>query len=137
MKYTAKSKIRDVISDPAFGDFGRLLFPVQRNYMQGASLGTMNLSWYANICPEDTVAVVNDLWERASAGETVFYDVYSEAEKTADPAKRDTGLFCFRESPAGRLPFFARAAVSVTSARCTTVFPMRWRFPGRVFMHSP
>ena len=103
MKYTAKSKIRDVISDPAFGDFGRLLFPVQRNYMQGASLGTMNLSWYANICPEDTVAVVNDLWERASAGETVFYDVYSEAEKTADPAKRDTGFFCFQGKPGGKV----------------------------------
>ncbi|MBP5200429.1 MAG: alpha/beta hydrolase [Schwartzia sp.] len=102
MKFTAKSKIRDVISDPAFGDYGRLLFPLQRNYMQGASLGTMNLSWYSNIRPEDTVAVVNHLWARASAGETIFHDVYDEEEKRADPAKRDTGLFLFRGKPGGK-----------------------------------
>lgn len=103
MKYTEKSKIRDVISNPVFGDYGRLLFPVQRNYLQGASLGTMKLSWYTNICSGDTVAVVNYLWDRASAGETVFYDIYAEEEKLADPAKRDTGLFLFRGKPGGKV----------------------------------
>ncbi len=102
-KFTAKSRIRDVISDPVFGNYGRLLFPVQRNYMQGASLGTMKLSWYTNIRPEDTVAVINHLWGRASAGETVFYDIYAEEEKLADPAKRDTGLFLFRGRPGGKV----------------------------------
>ncbi len=103
MKFTAKSKIRDVINDPAFEGCGRLLFPVQRNYMQGASLGTMNLSWYTHICPEDTVAVVNHLWERAAAGDTVFYDIYTEEEKRANPAKQDTGLFLFRGNPGGKV----------------------------------
>ncbi|MBO4852134.1 MAG: alpha/beta hydrolase [Schwartzia sp.] len=103
MKYTTKSKIRDIIADPAFNGYGRLLFPIQRNYMQGASLETMNLSWYTNIRPEDFAAVVNHLWERASAGETVFYDVYAEEEKLADPAKRDTGLFLFRGTPGGKV----------------------------------
>ncbi|MBR5163753.1 MAG: alpha/beta hydrolase [Schwartzia sp.] len=103
MKYTTKSKIRDIIADPAFNGYGRLLFPLQRNYMQGASLETMNLSWYTNIRPEDFAAVVNHLWERASAGETVFYDVYAEEEKLADPAKRDTGLFLFRGTPGGKV----------------------------------
>ena len=103
MKFTAKSRIRDVISDPILGNYGRLLFPVQRNYMQGASLGTMKLSWYTNIRPEDTTAVVNHLWARASAGETVFYDIYTEEEKLADPAKRDTGLFLFRGNPGGKV----------------------------------
>ena len=103
MKYTTKSKIRDIIADPAFNGYGRLLFPIQRNYMQGASLETMNLSWYTNIRPEDFAAVVNHLWERASAGETIFYDVYAEEEKLADPAKRDTGLFLFRGTPGGKV----------------------------------
>ena len=103
MKYTVNSKIRDVISDPAFAGCGRLLFPLQRNYMQGASLGTMNLSWYTNICPEDTLAVVNYLWTHASAGETVFYDIYTEEEKLADPTKQDTGLFLFRGKPHGKV----------------------------------
>lgn len=103
MKFTTKSKIRDVINDPAFGGCGRLLFPVQRNYMQGASLETMKLSWYTNICPEDTVAVVNHLWAQASAGETIFYDIYTEEEKLSDPTKRDTGLFLFRGKSGGKV----------------------------------
>lgn len=103
MRFATKSKIRDVINDPAFGNYGRLLFPVQRNYMQGASLGTMKLSWYTNICPDDTVEVVNYLWTQASAGKPIFYDIYTEEEKLADPAKRDTGLFLFRGTPGGKV----------------------------------
>ena len=102
-KFMANSKIRDVINDPAFGNYGRLLFPVQRNYMQGASLKTMNLSWYTNICPDDTVAVVNYLWTQASAGKTIFHDIYAEEEKLTDQTKRDTGLFLFRGTPGGKV----------------------------------
>lgn len=40
--------------------------------------------------------IANYLKDQASAGETVFYDIYTEAEKAADPAKEDTGLFFFR-----------------------------------------
>ncbi|MBO6209628.1 MAG: alpha/beta hydrolase, partial [Schwartzia sp.] len=61
---------------------------MQRNYMQGASLKTMNLSWYTNICPDDTVAVVNYLWTQASAGKTIFHDIYAEEEKLTDQTKR-------------------------------------------------
>ena len=31
--------------------------------------------------------------DHAENGETIFYDIYTEEEKDADPAKRDTGLF--------------------------------------------
>lgn len=103
MKFTVKSRISDVISDPAFGDFGRLLFPVRRNYMQGASLGTMRLSWYTNIRPEETVAVVNHLWAHASAGETIIYDIFTGEEKLADPTMQDNGLFLFRGKPGGKV----------------------------------
>lgn len=34
--------------------------------------------------------------ERAASGETIFYDIYTEAEKQADPDKADTGLFFFQ-----------------------------------------
>ena len=95
-KYTKESRIRDVISDPVFEGYGRLLFPLQKNYMQGATLGTLNLSWYSNIQPKETVEVVNYLYHRAAAGETIFYDIYTEEEKAAAPEKRDTGLFFFK-----------------------------------------
>ncbi|MBQ9045541.1 MAG: alpha/beta hydrolase [Oscillospiraceae bacterium] len=46
--------------------------------------------------------IVNTLKEHALSGEQIFYDIYTEAEKRADPAKRDTGLFFFRGEPGAR-----------------------------------
>ena len=46
--------------------------------------------------------IVNTLWQRANAGETVFYDIYTEEEKAEDPAKEDTGLFFFRGDPGAK-----------------------------------
>lgn len=94
--YTAGSRIDEVINDPVFGDYGRLLFPVERAYMSGDTLGSLGLTWYSHIDPNETVEIVNTLHERAASGETVFYDIYTDAEKAADPDKADTGLFFFR-----------------------------------------
>ena len=47
--------------------------------------------------------IVNTLWQRAEAGETVFYDIYTEAEKAQDPDKADTGLFFFKGEAGGAL----------------------------------
>lgn len=94
--YTALSRISDVTSDPAFGDYGRLLFPVNSGYMRGDTLGALRLTWYNYIDPDKTVELVNSLKGRAEAGETVFYNLYTEAEKAADPDKRNTGLFFFK-----------------------------------------
>ena len=33
---------------------------------------------------------------RAVQGDTIFYDIYTDAEKSADPAKNNTGLFFFK-----------------------------------------
>ncbi len=97
--YTVETKISDVINDPVFGDYGRLLFPVQSGYYSGDTLGELQLTWYNNIDPNETVKIVNSLRARAAAGETVFYDIYSQEEKAADPAKADTGLFFFKGNP--------------------------------------
>lgn len=84
-----------VITDPAFGQFGRLLFPADDWYYSGDTLGELQLTWYSHIDPQETVDIVNDLKTRASAGQPVFYDIYTEEEKAADPDKEDTGLFYF------------------------------------------
>ena len=98
-EYTAESRIDDVMTDPAFGDYGRLLFPVEREYMSGDTLGSLGLTWYSHIDPDETVEIVNNLRNRAEAGETVFYDIYTEEEKAEDPEKEDTGLFFFKGTP--------------------------------------
>ena len=94
--FTADTPVEAVLQDDAFGDYGRLLFPVDTGYWSGDTLGELQLTWYNNIDPEETVEIVNTLWQRAEAGETVFYDIYTEAEKAQDPDKADTGLFFFK-----------------------------------------
>ena len=94
--FTVDTPVEAVLQDDAFGDYGRLLFPVDAGYWSGDTLGELQLTWYNNIDPEETVEIVNTLWQRAEAGETVFYDIYTEAEKAQDPDKADTGLFFFK-----------------------------------------
>lgn len=101
-RYTVNTQISDVISDPAFGSFGRLIFPVNSAYYSGDTLGNLRLTWYSHIDPDKTVEIVNTMHAKAAAGETIFYDIYTEAEKEADPAKRDTGLFFFKGNPGSK-----------------------------------
>lgn len=101
-RYTTDTKISEVISDPVFGEYGRLIFPVDKGYYSGETLGELEPTWYNNIDPEKTVEITNYLKEQAQAGETVFYDIYTEEEKTSDPDKEDTGLFFFKGTPGER-----------------------------------
>ena len=94
--FTLNTTIEDVINYPGFGDYGRLIFPVNGSYYSGNTLKDLRLTWYSNIVPDTTVKVVNHLKEKADAGETVFYDIYSKEEKREDPSKKDTGLFFFK-----------------------------------------
>jgi acetyl esterase/lipase len=94
--FTADTRIEDVIQDSAFGNFGRLLFPADKGYYSGDTLGKLSLTWYSNINPDRTVEIANYLKERVLSGGTVFYDIYSDEEKAQDPDKKDTGLFFFR-----------------------------------------
>jgi len=104
LPYTADTPIDLVRNDPAFDEWGRLIFPVDAGYMGGSTLGTMTLTWYSNIVPDETVTVCNYLRSHAEAGD-VFYDIYTEDEKAADPQKVDTGLFFFRGETGGRVAF--------------------------------
>lgn len=100
--YTVDTAISEVINDPVFGDYGRLIFPVDAGYYSGDTLGKLRLTWYSNIDPDETVAITNYMKEHAAAGDTIFYDIYTEEEKAADPAKEDTGLFFFKGNPGER-----------------------------------
>lgn len=97
--YTVDTEIETVIEDPVFGTYGRLIFPVDSGYYSGDTLGELQLTWYNNIDPDKTVEITNYLKDHAAAGDTVFYDIYTEEEKQADPDKEDTGLFFFKGEP--------------------------------------
>lgn len=95
------TKVWDVINDSAFGDYGRLIFPADKSIGDSLTLKDVGniLTWYSYVSSDRTVEIVNYLKEHADSGEQVFYDIYTEEEKAADPAKRNTGLFFFRGNP--------------------------------------
>lgn len=101
-QYTVNTKISDVINDPVFGDYGRLIFPVNNSYYSGDTLGELELTWYNNIDPNKTVEIANYMRSHAENGDVIFYDIYTDKEKEADPAKEDTGLFFFKGNPGER-----------------------------------
>lgn len=95
-RYNRSSLITDVMSDPDFGDYGRLIFPINEGYWSGTTLEQLQLVWYNYIDPDKTVEIVNYMKEHAAAGETIFYNIYSDAERAANPELSNTGLFFFR-----------------------------------------
>ena len=99
--YTEDTKVRDVIGDTVFGEYGRLIFPAGRWISGSLTLKNVGniLPWYSYVSPGRTVEIANYLRGQAASGEPVFYDIYTEKEKAADPAKEDTGLFFFRGDP--------------------------------------
>ena len=97
--FDTDTKIKDVISDPVFGDYGKLIFPVNTAYYSGDTLGNLTMTWYNNIDPDETVEIVNYMKKQAISGNTFFYDIYTEEEKAEDPTKAKTGLFFFKGNP--------------------------------------
>lgn len=97
--YTRDTRISQVINDPVFGNYGRLIFPIDEGYYSGGTLGDLSFTWYNNIDPDKTVEIANYMRFHAEEGDVIFYDIYSDSEKAADPRKKDTGLFFFKGNP--------------------------------------
>jgi len=100
-RYRADTKVWDVINDPAFAGYGRLIFPADRTIDTNQALREVGsiLAYYTYVNTDRTVEIVNYMKTKAEAGEQIFYNIYTDAEKTADPAKKNTGLFFFRGKP--------------------------------------
>ena len=100
-----ETKVVDVINDPAFHNYGRLIFPADRHIDRHLALKDVGdiLVWYNGVRPERTVEIVNYMKTQAKHGQQIFYDIYSDEEKQKDPRKRNTGLFFFRGKPGNRV----------------------------------
>lgn len=101
---TENTAVGEIIKAPAFGTFGRLLFPVDRAVAEDMTLAEVSTNsvyvlCYSNIQADKTVEIVNALKNQVESGTQIFYNIYSEEEKKANPSKRDTGLFFFAGEP--------------------------------------
>ncbi|MGH9370299.1 MAG: alpha/beta hydrolase [Vicinamibacterales bacterium] len=54
------------------------------------------LPYHSHVDPSIVVSSLNRLIADAAAGKTVFYDIYSEAEKRFESSRKNTGLFFLR-----------------------------------------
>lgn len=105
---TADTLVSDVIGNPLFEGYGRLLFPTTfQAPTPKTTLGGLAgcLPWYSEVHTETTLDVINTLLDRRTAGEIVFHDIYTDEEKAASADLEDTGLFHFRSERTSHAPF--------------------------------
>lgn len=104
------SRIADLLNHPAFGGFARRLLPWDERPYDGemllSNISTL-LPYHSKVVPAVVVGALNRMIGDASQGKTVFFDVYSEAQKLSDPSRRHTGLFFFRGKPSAPFAIIA------------------------------
>ena len=91
-KVNVSTKISDVVNNPAFGNYGRMIFPLDEYYYSGKTLGDLRLTWYSCINPSRTVDVINHMLDEVNDGRQIFYRIYPDD----DSRSKVTGLFFFR-----------------------------------------
>ncbi|MGA1860989.1 alpha/beta hydrolase [Azospirillum sp. 11R-A] len=96
------STVGDLLVHPAFTGFAKRILPWDdRPYdasLPLSNVGTM-LPYHSHVDAGVVISGLNRMIADVSSGRTIFYDIYSEAEKRAQPAKEHTGLFFFRGPP--------------------------------------
>ena len=92
--------LSEIMNDPLFGDSGRLLLP--EHSWSGSTLSDLQITYYGHPDTAESVDVINKLRADAAAGKAIFFDIYTEEERAADPWKADTGLFFFRGEPGAK-----------------------------------
>ena len=99
---TTDNSIRDIFNHPAFSGYADHLLPWEDNsrYMTTSlrQVGSL-MPYHSNVKPQVVVDALNYMIDLVDDGKTVFYDLYSEQQKKADPTKAHTGLFFFKGKP--------------------------------------
>lgn len=95
-------RVDDMVKHAAFAGFGRLILPWDdRRYDPGMPIRNVGalLPYHTHVDPAVVVSSLNRLIDDVTAGKTIFYDIYTDAQKQAEPSLRDTGLFFLRGKP--------------------------------------
>ncbi len=122
--FTKDTTVSQVLHDPAFKGFSRMLFPVDPGYMSGTTLGDLDFAWYSEIDPTKTVEILNFMKEAVLSGQTIFYDIYTEDEKRRNPDLENTGLFFFKGMPDNKTAFVSAGGGFAYVAAMHDSFPV-------------
>lgn len=97
-----QTTVMEIINHPLFKGYGQFLFPTEHGLppqnMKISQIQSL-LPYHSHIDTQTTIDVLNYMQNEVSQGNIIFYDIYSAAEKKADPSKKNTGLFFFRGKP--------------------------------------
>ncbi|ULQ60446.1 alpha/beta hydrolase [Brucepastera parasyntrophica] len=98
---SADSMVTDIISHPAFEGFGERLMPRAGRDYSGVPIARVGslMPYHNYVDPRVVTGALNRMIDDVNEGVTIFYDIYTDAEKRDDSAKADTGLFFFRGKP--------------------------------------
>lgn len=103
MSIVTDTTVRQILGLLEFGDFGKLLFPVDRPVSESSTLQDLanngTYVWYSNLRADVFASALNKLKSEADDGELIFFPIYPDAEIAQDPSKADTGLFFFKGEP--------------------------------------
>ena len=66
--------------------------------MRLGDIGSL-LPYHSHVEPAVVVGALNRMIDDASGGRRIYYDIYSDAQKAAEPTKANAGLFFFRGRP--------------------------------------
>ncbi|MBP3730305.1 MAG: alpha/beta hydrolase [Mailhella sp.] len=122
MEFTGNTKLSDIMADPVFKGFGRLIFPSDPMFFTGNRLNELRLTWYGPLDTKKTVEIVRYFKDQALQRQ-LFYRLYTDEEILREPGKKDVGLFFFR-GVAG-----AKAAICCAGGGFAYVGAMHDSFP--------
>lgn len=96
------STIGDLLAHPAFAGHARLLLPWDDGpadpSMPLSEIGSL-LPYHSNVRPDLAVSSINRMIDDVAAGQQVFYEFYTGAQKQDALARQNTGLFFYRGKP--------------------------------------
>ena len=96
------TKVQDVIQSPVFGEYGRLIFPVDQTIPDDLTLEHVEsiLPWYNDVNPDKTMEIVNYLGEQAAVRS--FLTSTRKRKKHRIPKRKIPACFSSAESRAAR-----------------------------------
>lgn len=97
-----ENTIRELLEHPAFSGFAHNLLTRDSDQRQTdlrLEQAARLMPYHGNVDAGTVINALNTMVDRVGAGNTIFYDFYTEHQKRDDPSKNATGLFFFRGKP--------------------------------------